>query len=130
VLSVCDIAPFAVEWQGCACRLGLSLVWGIFHGIGEEVVKYLAQKVGQGLVVETFDEAYNSWCMGSRKHRWNAAEERAGPLIERLGANMTLYLRFLRCDNETGSKQPDSVKWFMELVRARGIKLPPDMAED
>jgi hypothetical protein len=81
-------------------------------------------------VIELHDEAYNSWCMGSRKHRWNAAEERAGQLIERLGANMTLYLRFLRCDNETGSKQPDSVKWFMELVRARDIKLPPDMAED
>lgn len=81
-------------------------------------------------VIELHDEAYNSWCMGSRKRRWNAAEERAGLLIDRLGAQMALYLRFLRCDNETGSKQPDSVKWFIELVRGRGIELPPDVAED
>ena len=81
-------------------------------------------------VIELHDEAYNSWCMGSRKRRWNAAEEHAGLLIDRLGARMALYLRFLRCDNETGSKQPDSVKWFIELVRRRGIEAPPDVAED
>lgn len=81
-------------------------------------------------MAEQRDEAYNSWCMGSRKRRWNAAEERAGQLIERPGANMPLYLRFLRCDSETGSKQPDLVKWFVERVRARGIEVLPDMAED
>lgn len=81
-------------------------------------------------VIELHDEAYNSWCMGSRKGRWNDAEERAGLLIDRLGAHMALYLRFLRCDNETGSKQPDAVKWFIELVRRRGIEAPPDVAED
>lgn len=81
-------------------------------------------------VIELHDEAYNSWCMGSRKRRWNAAEEHAGLLIDRLGARMALYLRFLRCDNETGSKQPDSVKWFIELVRRRGIEAPPDVTED
>ncbi|HEU5370409.1 MAG TPA: hypothetical protein VFU69_18195 [Ktedonobacterales bacterium] len=78
-------------------------------------------------VAEQHDEAYNSWCISNRKRRWDAAEERAGLLIDRLDANMTLSLRFPRCDSETGSKQPDSARWFVELER--GIEILPDVAE-
>lgn len=53
---------------------------------------------------------------------------RAGLLIDRLGTNMTLSLRFPRCDNETGSKQPDSARWFVDL--ARGFEILPDVAEN
>ena len=81
-------------------------------------------------VIELHDEAYNSWCLGSRKRRWQAAEERADRLIDRLGENLPLYLRFFRCDNATGSKQPEPVEWFEERLRARGIAAPPAPADN
>jgi hypothetical protein len=77
-------------------------------------------------LVELHDEAYNSWCVGSRKHRWAEAEKRADRLIDRLGTHLTRYVRFLRCDNQTGSKQPAPVVWFEERIRARGMEVPPE----
>jgi hypothetical protein len=70
-------------------------------------------------VIELHDEAFNAWGKGERSGKWDAAEERASRLIERLGSNLPLYLRFYRADNETGSKDQTPLVWFESLVERR-----------
>jgi hypothetical protein len=77
-------------------------------------------------IIELHDEAYNSWRLGIRAGQWDKAEARATRLITRLGARWPLYLRFFRADNHTGSKDRDSLIWFEELLRERGLDVPPD----
>jgi hypothetical protein len=67
-------------------------------------------------ILELHDEAYNSWQKGNRDNNWERAYERAGILIERLGSTLDLYLKFYRCDNETGDKVKNSVVWFCGLI--------------
>jgi hypothetical protein len=67
-------------------------------------------------IVELHDEAYNSWSMGARNHRWDKAEGRARNLIERLGPRLPLYLKFFRADNRTDSKRREPLEWFEELA--------------
>lgn len=68
-------------------------------------------------VIELHDEAFLSWKKGDRSGNWSVAEERAGRLIDRLGDSVNFYLRFYRCDNGTGTKEPECVEWFEWLVR-------------
>jgi hypothetical protein len=64
-------------------------------------------------IIELHDEAFNAYAMGARNAgRWGEAEQRANRLVERLGAALPMYRRFYRCDNETGSKSPESLAWF------------------
>jgi HD domain len=67
-------------------------------------------------VVELHDEAYNSWIKGERGGKWEAAEQRARRLVDRLGSSLGLYLRFYRADNTTGSKSQEPLQWFEQLV--------------
>jgi len=67
-------------------------------------------------IIELHDEAYNSWVKGDRGRKWDAAEERARRLIDRLGASLAFYLRFYRADNATGSKDQAPLEWFEQLV--------------
>lgn len=54
-------------------------------------------------VIELHVEAFNAWAAGERSGNWSKAKERAHRLIERLGPNLPLYLRFyLLADNLTG----------------------------
>jgi hypothetical protein len=69
-------------------------------------------------IIELHDEAYNAYLVGHRRGDWVKAEERARRLIERLGANLELYLTFYRCDNETGDKSVEPYDWFSRLVSA------------
>lgn len=71
-------------------------------------------------VIETHDEAFNSWQCGNRDGRWDKAERRATALVERLGENISLYLAFYRCDNSTEGKQQDCFEWFDEFVERNG----------
>lgn len=66
-------------------------------------------------IIELHDEAYNSWCKGSRDGNWSKAEQRAKQLIERLGESINLYLTFYQCDNETGDKENEDFVWFSNL---------------
>lgn len=68
-------------------------------------------------IVELHDEAYNAWRKGARTGNWEAAEERARRLIDRLGPSLPLYCRFYRADNATGSKSREPVEWFERLGR-------------
>ena len=72
-------------------------------------------------VIELHDEAFNSWRMGALKGRWREAEARADRLIGRLGKSLGLYVRFFRADNQTVSKEQDSLVWFEQLLRKKGI---------
>lgn len=65
-------------------------------------------------VIELHDEAFNAWQNGNRDGKWDKARRRAEALIERLGANLPLYLAFYRCDNMTEGKAPDCLEWFRE----------------
>lgn len=75
-------------------------------------------------IIELHDEAYNSWKLGARKHKWEAAEARADRLLARLGDALALYVRFSRCDNETGSKSGASLDWFENFAQQRGFQVP------
>lgn len=67
-------------------------------------------------IIELHDEAYNSWQQIERKSDYHA-RERAERLIKRLGENLPLYLKFYRCDNETGDKTSQNYEWFLELTK-------------
>lgn len=77
-------------------------------------------------VVELHDEAYRAWRTGAVEGDWIVASARADRLVRRLGPILELYLRFFRCDNLTGSKGPDAVRWFEGFLAARGYPVPPD----
>lgn len=70
-------------------------------------------------VIELHDEAYNSWGKGERSGNWGAATARAEALISRLGDQLGFYLRFYQADNETGSKDATSYRWFRQLAESR-----------
>ncbi len=72
-------------------------------------------------IIELHDEAYNAWCVGDRDDKkWGKAEDRAKRLISRLDdvdvEALNLYLKFYKCDNETGDKKQDNVSWFDDIV--------------
>jgi hypothetical protein len=75
-------------------------------------------------IIELHDEAYNSWQLGERRGDWKGAEERATRLVSRLGKALPLYVRFYRCDNETGSKSSAPLRWFESLLQRRGYQVP------
>ena len=63
-------------------------------------------------VIERHDEAFNAWQKGNRDGNWDRARERAEAIVDRLGANLTLYLAFYHCDNTTEGKAPECLQWF------------------
>lgn len=69
-------------------------------------------------IIELHDEAYNAFSAGLRNDDWTKADERAQRLLDRLGANAGLYLRFFRCDEATGSKKSNAYAWFEERILA------------
>jgi hypothetical protein len=70
-------------------------------------------------IIELHDEAYNAYCVGSIKGKWDRAEARTKALVERLGDSLELYLTFYRCDNTTGDKNNDDFVWFNNIVDGR-----------
>ena len=77
-------------------------------------------------IIELHDEAFNSWRVGALKGRWNEADERASRLVGRLGTSLPLYVLFFRADNQTGSKECDSLVWFEQFLRRQGITVLPE----
>jgi HD domain len=77
-------------------------------------------------IIELHDEAFNSWRLGALKGRWSEAEARAGRLMARLGGSLWLYVRFFRADTQTASKEPDSLLWFEQLLRTKGVAVPTE----
>jgi hypothetical protein len=71
-------------------------------------------------VIELHDEAYNAWVKGDRGGKWDAAEARAGRLLDRLGPSADFYVRFYRADNRTGSKNQAPLHWFEGLLGTSG----------
>lgn len=66
-------------------------------------------------IIELHDEAYNSWCKGSRNGDWIKAENRLNKLINRLGDSINLYSNFYECDNDTGDKVSNNIVWYNSL---------------
>jgi hypothetical protein len=79
--------------------------------------RFVTDDPGMLEIIELHDEAFNSHAKGARDASWPKAEARAQRLLDRLGPNLDDYLVFFRCDNETGSKSPDSLTWFGDFAR-------------
>jgi hypothetical protein len=87
------------------------------------IARSFAQKFTQDNVmlkiIELHDEAYNAWQKGGRRGDWYGAERRATQLIHGLLLEgcLDLYVKFMRCDGETGDKESNSYEWFVSLIK-------------
>jgi hypothetical protein len=77
-------------------------------------------------IIELHDEAFNSWRQGALRGKWREAEERALRLVQRLGSNLPLYIRFFRSDNRTTSKEQAPLTWFEQFLRSKGFAVPAE----
>jgi hypothetical protein len=77
--------------------------------------KYIADP-GILQVIEFHDEAYKVFLLMTRQAYQEAANGRAKDLIIQLGESLDLFLKFYRCDNQTGDKSADHYEWFKGLV--------------
>lgn len=69
-------------------------------------------------IIQLHDEAFNAWRRGHESGDWERAEKRLRSLIINLGKeNLQLYLLFYQCDNETGTKDQECVRWFKERIK-------------
>jgi hypothetical protein len=70
------------------------------------------------LIIETHDDAYNAWSSGSRTGDWKRATRRALELVRKLIVfkSLDLYVKFYKCDNETGDKTQECFGWFIDLI--------------
>lgn len=71
------------------------------------------------LAIERHDAPYAIWRRGRRTGDWDESARRADALIEELGDDLDLFLRFYRADNATGDKTDEDLRWFEGLVSAR-----------
>jgi hypothetical protein len=69
-------------------------------------------------VIALHDDAYNAWQKGGRHGDWYRAKSRAEQLIKTLEMAdcLDLYVKFMRCDGETGDKESDTFEWFTNLI--------------
>lgn len=69
-------------------------------------------------IIEHHDDAYNAWQKGGRRGDWYGAKKRATNLINALLIEncLDLYVKFMRCDGETGDKASNSYEWFESLI--------------
>lgn len=67
-------------------------------------------------VIRRHDDAYRAWRSRFR------SEAKAKRLIADLGDDLDLYLAFYRCDNATGDKSPEPLRWFQGVA---GAVAPP-----
>jgi len=70
-------------------------------------------------IIQHHDEAYNAWQKGGRHGNWYEAERRANQLIQKLRDEncLDLYVKFLRCDGESGDKDSGTYEWFVNLIK-------------
>lgn len=67
-------------------------------------------------VIRRHDDAYRAWRLGHRTGQWWLARMRARALIADLGDALELYIAFYRCDNATGDKSAEPLRWFEDLA--------------
>lgn len=67
-------------------------------------------------IIEFHDEVFNSYRMIERKNNVKGAEKRIDDLLSKLGDNFEVFVKFLKCDSETGSKENNSNVWFKNLI--------------
>ena len=70
-------------------------------------------------VIELHDDAYIAWRCGDRSGDWDTARSMAQELLDRLGPNLALFMRFYRADNEVEGKSSEHREWFAALARER-----------
>lgn len=75
-------------------------------------------------IIKLHDEAFGAWKSGERSGDWSKAEVRLENLLRAIGEeNLQLYYHFYKCDNETGNKNQDCLRWFEEKLKNMGLVL-------
>lgn len=71
------------------------------------------------VILEKHDDAFKAWQKGGRHGNWYKAENTAKQLIEGLiiEGYLDLFVKFFKCDNQTGDKQQDNYEWFINLIK-------------
>jgi hypothetical protein len=90
------------------------------HGrIARKFLEIFSHNIEVSTVVALHDDAYNAWQKGNRHGDWYSAKKRAGMLIDTLEMAdcLELYVKFMRCDGETGDKESDTYEWFENLIQ-------------
>lgn len=73
-------------------------------------------------IIKLHDEAFGAWKSGERSGDWSKANQRLENLVRAMGEeNLQLYYHFYKCDNETGDKNQDCLKWFEEQMNGKGL---------
>jgi hypothetical protein len=67
-------------------------------------------------VIELHDHAYIAWRHGTQTGDWPGAILQAEELLDRLGPNLGLFMRFYRADNEVEGKTSEHRAWFSGLA--------------
>lgn len=69
-------------------------------------------------VIQRHDDAYHAWQKGM-KGDWERAAADAYKLIDILGPYLELYIAFYECDIYTGTKTPEPIDWFKEVLNLK-----------
>lgn len=68
-------------------------------------------------IIKLHDEAFGAWRSGSQSGSWEKAEQRLQNLLRAIGEeNTMLYYHFYKCDNETGDKEQECLRWFENQI--------------
>lgn len=67
-------------------------------------------------IIELHDEIYNSYNMEARRNNKKGAEKRVSNLLNKLGDNFDLFVKFAKCDSDTGNKDASCNVWFRNLM--------------
>lgn len=81
-------------------------------------------------IIELHDEGIHLWNRWYYTHNAEQIQSRLDRLLARLGDDWLLFVQFFRCDNDTPSKNPEPVLWFEEMLRRRGLDVPPLPSEE
>lgn len=81
-------------------------------------------------VTELHDAAYHIWRFGNYTGQWDDAEDRLDTLLNALGEDVPLFVRFFRSDTDTSSKNPEPGRWLEAALRSRGISVPANDTTD
>lgn len=88
------------------------------HGViaAKFAEKYITDQVVLK-IIKLHDEAYAAWRSGHLGGDWNKAEVRLENLFKAIGReNIILYYHFYKCDNETGDKDQECLRWFESFI--------------
>ena len=68
-------------------------------------------------LIQHHDAVYRIWRRTKRKRDWNEGAKKLRALFDQIHCPVQLYYWFYLCDNNTGDKGQDPVRWFEEVFK-------------